>query len=272
MISLALRILERVPTSVSPWADAARQRKYFRRRFAGFQQEVRRRLYPGNMKISVLSGPFQGMRYLDEVVWGSITSKWLGSYEIELDEALTQLAAPPVDTVIDVGCAEGYYAVGAALMNASAKVYAFDVDPFSRRQVSRMSVLNGVADRVVVGKFCSHSDLQQLSSRGTTLVICDIEGGEVELLDPVKAPCLRDCDVLVEVHEASQASHEVELLLKRRFAATHKITTVRARSREAWIERDAPNLLETHDRDFLQAATDEHRGNGQTWLAMRSVG
>src|SRR5689334_17519514 len=59
-------------------------------------------------------GPFVGMRYLRSACCERILPKLLGSYEEELWPALRRLAALPIPAVVNVGCAEGYYAVGLA--------------------------------------------------------------------------------------------------------------------------------------------------------------
>ena len=94
---------------------SVRRRRMFRQRFSSLHEEVRQRLYPNGAEVAVRSGPFQGMRYLDEIVWGSVTPRWLGCYEWELHGAVRQILDRGYKTIIDVGCAEGYYAVGLAL-------------------------------------------------------------------------------------------------------------------------------------------------------------
>jgi hypothetical protein len=173
--------LEQRAPAVFNGLRALRHRRYFRRQFAQLHAEIREQLFPRGAPIAVQSGPFRGMRYFDETVWGSITPKWLGSYEAELHPVTEHIAQRAYATIIDVGCAEGYYAVGLAITNPTTRITAFDTDFISRRQVRRLAALNQVADRIQIGSFCHHSDLDTLS-RSDTLVVCDIEGFEVQLL------------------------------------------------------------------------------------------
>src|SRR5271170_2035809 len=64
----------------------------------------------------VAAGLFQGLRLLPDVSWGvgDNAAKLVGLYEAELHPALHDLALTPPPVVINVGCAEGYYAVGLA--------------------------------------------------------------------------------------------------------------------------------------------------------------
>ena len=63
---------------------------------------------------SVTSGPFAGMRYIDASFGSAYIPKLLGTYEQELSNVLAGIIAKRPKAVVDVGAAEGYYAVGLA--------------------------------------------------------------------------------------------------------------------------------------------------------------
>ena len=60
----------------------------------------------------VQDGPFRGMEYKCDSIWGSKYPKLVGSYEFELQPIVRYLFQKKFDTVINIGAAEGYYAVG----------------------------------------------------------------------------------------------------------------------------------------------------------------
>jgi hypothetical protein len=246
---------------------AIRNRRYFRRTFSKHNADFREKLFPRGAAITVQSGPFKGMRYLDETVWGSITPKWLGSYEAEIHPIVARIVEHSYDTIIDVGCAEGYYAVGLARAIAAANVYAFDIDFISRAQVRRLAILNNVIDRLQIRALCNHSDLDALS-RGDTLVVCDTEGFEARLLNPGIASSLRHDDILVEVHETSASASEIERLLRSRFERSHRIERLIASSRDSWIEENRQHF--SISDDALRDATEESRTTGRLWLWMEA--
>ena len=62
----------------------------------------------------VQGGPFAGMTYVRGVSCANTISRLLGSYEAELHPVVEQVISRSYPTVIDVGCAEGYYAIGLA--------------------------------------------------------------------------------------------------------------------------------------------------------------
>ena len=245
---------------------AIRHRRYFRRRFAGLHQRVRERLFAPGERPRVATGPFMGMNYLDEIVWGSITSKWLGSYEAELHGVIETIVATDYRTVLDVGCAEGYYAVGLAMKLRDARVEAFDLDFISRWQTRRLARLNAVKNLHVHSR-CAARELEAPRA-GRTLMVCDIEGGEGGLLDPRKSPALREWDLLAEVHERVGAPEAVMTQLVDRFGSTHRIEIIVSTEREAWIQNYRAQFPEVSDQ-LLREATDEHRAMGQVWLWMQ---
>ena len=99
----------------------------------------------------VMSGPFAGMHYVETASEGALMPRLLGSYESELHPHLAAFAQAGLDCVIDVGCAEGYYAVGLARMMPEITVYAFDIDPIAREACAALAQKNEVGSRVIVG-------------------------------------------------------------------------------------------------------------------------
>ena len=207
------------------------------------------------------------MRYLDETVWGSITPRWLGAYECELHDVIFGFADGAYSHIIDVGCAEGYYAVGLLLKFPEARLLAFDLDGISRRQCEKLAALNGVSERISVGCLCDHQTLQERCQPGS-LVVCDIEGAEMELLDPDKVSALRNADILVEVHDTDEPA--IENALKRRFEPSHEIQAIYASDRMDWIAQHG-KYVEVLGQSSALESVDESRGSPQSWLWMKAI-
>ncbi len=174
-------------------------------------------------------GPFAGMRYIKHAAGSALTPKLLGAYESELHPILEWALAMRSTTVIDIGSAEGYYAVGCALRLSHAQVYAFDTDTLARESCRDLARLNDVADRVHVRGLCTPERLGKLTAPNA-LVICDCEGGELNLLDPARASGLANCSVLVELHDFIDPSISSAILA--RFAITHDVMWVESAERD----------------------------------------
>jgi SAM-dependent methyltransferase len=211
--------------------------------------------------MAVHSGPFAGMRYLLRSSWGAILPRLLGCYEEELHEVTEDVIARRTGRVIDVGCAEGYYAIGFARRLPDATVYAFDIDEEARRLCARMAKRNGVARRVKIGGFCAQGGLRGLCVPGT-LVLSDCEGFEAELLDPVAVPELRECSMLVETHDWITIG-ATETLVDR-FRGSHHIERIQPRPHSPNRHEVLAGLPEPARR----LAVDDQRWFEQTWLYM----
>src|SRR5260370_6888625 len=98
------------------WCRSYRLRTRFRAQFGADQRLFREAFYPRNTP-SVLTGPFRGMLYLVETVWGPITPKWAGSYEQGLEDIIEKMIPPGYNRIPHPGCAEGSYAVAFPLLN-----------------------------------------------------------------------------------------------------------------------------------------------------------
>ncbi len=211
----------------------------------------------------VLSGPFRGLRYVAMAVGSAYHPKLLGTYEREIAHWFEQLLVGPARSFIDVGAAEGYYAVGMALRAPQWQVIAFELTAEGRALIAQMAASNGVADRISIRGACTPEALEAalMQSPGPHLVLVDVEGYESELLDPARVPSLRHSTIIVELHP--WAAPGLEAQLRARFAATHIIDAITDAPRTlAEFPLPAPPLaLRYH---VLRSMT-EHRAYRQTW-------
>lgn len=135
-----------------------------------------RSLFPD---LEVQKGPFRGLRYPSLASVGSaLLPKLLGSYESGLHPYFREFSENPYDHIVDIGCAEGYYAVGSALLWPTAMVYAFDIDSSATKACQQMATLHGVADRVRVESACHDETSRSLPLGSRALIISDCEGYE----------------------------------------------------------------------------------------------
>ncbi len=212
---------------------------------------------------TVQSGPFKGMDYDIPVTEGAAAARLLGCYEVTLVPVLEEIIARAYPVIMDIGCAEGYYAVGLALRMSETKVMAHDANPKAQKACAELAARNNVSDRVAVGGIITHTDFDRCADV-KTCIICDIEGAEGALLDPEKAPGLRAADILVEVHDSPFPN--LSKTIEARFAATHHIQKyVRSVDMSA-----LPDWMEAlSDLDRLLALW-EWRGGPTPWLWMKS--
>lgn len=172
--------------------------------------------------LEVLHGPFAGLRYPEAAATGSsLLPKVLGTYEQEIHPWIEHIAGGGHRIVVNVGCAEGYYAVGLARRLPAAEVLAYDSDPRARELCRAMAEANGVAERVTVGATCTEDDLVALGPGSAVLVVMDCEGCERSLLSRRVVDALPEADFLVELHDFIDIT--TSGTIDERFAASHDI-------------------------------------------------
>jgi hypothetical protein len=202
----------------------------------------------------VITGPFKGMQILEKVAWmdGNLGTKILGCYEQELHHIIEEeiarlknLDMPPI--ILDIGCSEGYYAVGMALRLPDAKVMAIDASEEALRITQAAADVNEVLIDTI-----HTNDLQ--SGNGSfkfnlyevkpDLVICDCEGGEMDYIDPGKFPGLKEAYMLVECHDTQNLP--ITQAMADRFDSTHDIYVITEGGRDPnqfELLRGLPSLI-----------------------------
>lgn len=211
----------------------------------------------------VRTGPFAGMSYVKESAGSAFCPKILGTYEKEIGAVVESAIGGGYEMIVDIGAAEGYYAVGLSLKVPAARVVAFERSADARRMLRELAALNH-ADRLEVRETCSHETLSEiLSGSAATLIVCDVDGAELELLDPAAIRGLDRCDILLETHDCFRPGLSRQMMA--RFAPSHDITVIPSQKRRA---RDCPHGLRLSQRD-ARLAVQEHRPGPQSWFWMR---
>jgi hypothetical protein len=216
----------------------------------------------------ILAGPFKGMTYIREARGSELLAKLLGTYELELNGAIDRMIRRQPDLVVDVGCAEGYYAIGLAVRIPAARIVAFDTDRYAQHLLKRLAKLNGVDSRTTPGNFCTPELLQRtIAPALRPSLVCDCEGFEQHLLRPDLAPDLARTDILVELHDAWIPGLQEEI--RRRFSATHDIEQIDSRPRKAQDLQVPVNLT---PQEIEQVICEARADGRQTWFYMTPRG
>jgi Ribosomal protein L11 methyltransferase (PrmA) len=193
----------------------------------------------------VASGPFRGMRMdCDALPAYAVVPKLLGTYEQELHRALERAIECGPSSILNIGCADGFYAVGMALRLPHATIYAADPDPKAIRATMRNAKLNGVAKQVVPIGIIHPGEFDRYLIPCDSLLIMDCEGAEFLLLNPKNDSVLSSVDMIVEVHPEAGSSER----LWQQFEKTHQCEHLYYTGR--------------------QGIADEYRLDNQEWLVL----
>jgi len=219
-------------------------------------------------RLEVLSGPFKGMTYGDFSHNSSLLPKLMGTYEADLHGWVGDALAAGYDGVINIGCAEGYYAVGFAHADPALDIVAFDTSPVALEMLSRLAALNGLQHRIHVDAARTPAELDALVRRyRRPLLFIDIEGEEDELLDIRRAPSLASADMIVETHDGYNFG--VTRRLIERFWPTHRFEITGGQEAE---DRPLPAIVRERIADPAKAREllSESRGLPELWLRFRA--
>jgi hypothetical protein len=205
----------------------------------------------------VAAGPFAGMRLDYELFRVDASPKFLGTYEQELHRVIERAIQLHPKYVLNVGCAEGFYAVGLAIRLSDAQVFAADADPKALSATMKNAQLNGVSARVHPVGIVRPRQFGRYLKADASLLVMDCEGAEFRLLDPANDPILLRTNIVVEIHGEFGDAHEII----QKFACTHNVIEISP------SVRAAPDILVDPIRgiDMLSAA-EERRGNQTHWL------
>jgi hypothetical protein len=209
---------------------------------------------------AVAAGPFAGLKLNYEAFPTHASPKFLGTYEQELHSIIERAIELKPKYILNVGCAEGFYAVGLATRLSGAQIFAADADPKALTATARNAALNGVSGRVHPVGLVKPGKLHKYLRADASLIVMDCEGAEFNLLDPTNDPELLQTNIIVEIHREFGNPDQII----QRFQRTHSI-----------IEVCPSDRLETNivlDRikgvDMVSAAK-EWRGN-QMWLFLEA--
>jgi hypothetical protein len=211
----------------------------------------------------VQNGPFEGMIYHERIAGVVPTHKLLGVYEKELWPVINTICRTDYSCIVDIGAADGYYVVGLARRISGAKVIAYEAQVQLHRLIRELAASNCVSDQIEINGTCDAESLSAaLDGKGRCLIVCDIEGAEEVVLDPMRVPVLGTSDILVEIHD--HLCPEVSCKLIDRFQVTHDIAEIEsvARTRE-----DYP-FSHSGDVDLLVQAMNECRDPANKWFWM----
>lgn len=207
-----------------------------------------------NGVLTVRQGPFKGLKLPRQSSGTALAAKVLGTYEAQLAPWVETIVASRPATIVNVGCSDGYYLNGFAMRLPEARIVGYDISARARDEAAKVAELNRVT--VEIRGEATATSLDADLARGGVLIV-DIEGAEVALLDPVAAPSLGRATILVEMHDLLVAG--ATPLLVSRFAPTHDVQILEQRV-------VLPTGFDRLPENVRLALVCEHRDGAQQWV------
>ena len=153
---------------------------------------------------TIMYGPFKGLRLLNHSWWGTAdrASMLLGLYEQEL---LTSLSDIPqkYKTFIDLGAADGYYAVGVLRSNMFEKSYAFEISKSGQEVIKKNAENNNISEKIFIRGEADKKFYEEVPCCDieNSVLFIDIEGGEFDLLDKNIFSIFHNSIIFIELHD-----------------------------------------------------------------------
>ena len=221
-------------------------------------------LYGGQVQY----GLFKGMELGGEVWWSKydLSTKILGVYEEHVLARIGEFYSASSAPFIDIGAADGYFAVGVAKSLPAAKVFAFEISDRGRSVLQNNAQLNECSSAIAVGDEATYEALANIiSMHQSALVLIDIEGDEYQLLDSEMLSLLSSSTVIVELHPRKVADgwHLQQKLMQdaAKFFETEILV------RETYNPNMFEELSEFSDEDRLLAFSEGRKAVG-LWLIL----
>jgi hypothetical protein len=211
----------------------------------------------------VVSGPFKGLNYEGISSYCStIYPKLMGTYEAELHQIINNIIKKKYQRIIDIGSAEGYYAVGIpfAMKDESIEVVAVEISEVAKKNLKRL-IKNNIKNKVQI---TDNFDFQKYQDDKKTLVIMDCEGSEMDYLKKFSKKSIAKWDFLIEAHVQIKRNiiREIEKILKGK-----KIIKIKSVDDYHKIEEYSYNLPKNFDDNTKLVLLSENRRTGMYWLS-----
>lgn len=152
---------------------------------------------------TVAHGPFKGMLLSETSYWGrhDTSAKILGTYERQVADRLAAFRNLG-SLLVDIGSADGYFAVGALRAGYFAESICFESSPKGRQSLAANASRNGVGERIrVLGTATDREIREVVAPDRKGVVLCDIEGAEFDLLTDALFRHLSGMHFVIELHD-----------------------------------------------------------------------
>lgn len=198
---------------------------------------------------TVHRGPFKGLKLIDVAWWGKYdrAAMLLGLYEQEVLNSISDVSSE-YKTFVNLGAADGYYAVGVLVAGIFEKSICFEMNDDGRKVIKMTAELNGASERISINGLADRDFYQKIPGmpHAKCFVLVDIEGGEFDLFDEGVFETMKHSIFVFEIHDYIAGADEKIEKLKADASDTHivKIVPITTRDLTAFSE-----LKNYHDND-----------------------
>jgi hypothetical protein len=234
-------------------AQILRVRKKVKNAFSRNYQQAKRIEKLGNQLYQlsggkVFAGIFAAMKLPNIPAVTKRPNIIVGSYESDIHQALLDAVLWKPEQVINIGSAEGYFAVGLArLLKDQIPVYAFEIEQRHWENLSAFAEVNKIRNSIRQKGLCTIDELNAINP-SKAFVLIDCEGCEVNLLDPVAVPSLKTAFIICELHDFIDPTITPSLV--ERFSESHNIDIIYEKEKITSAFRILEHLPKQDDKEL----------------------
>lgn len=216
----------------------------------------------------VAYGPFMGMQLNPTPFWHhyDLAPQILGTYEEHVTQKLVSFAQDGAEGFIDIGAADGYFAVGMSFSKIFHKVYAFEIADAGRQRILQNAGRNRVSTSLIVRSEADVDSVREIVQSGEKwVVLIDIEGAEFDLLSMEMLSVLCKCSIVVELHPwlvNGGEGDEAELIQR-----ASSLFDVKLMRRETYRPNDFREFDDFSDEERL-VVLGEGRQKNMRWMVL----
>lgn len=217
-------------------------------------------------------GLFKGLKLGTEPTWGGFSDKsaqLFGIYEQEVLDFISNLDEL-TNVFINLGAADGYYAIGMLASKKAVKSYAYETDEKSREIMKENALINQVQERLevrgeAVQDFYKDFTAEELNR---SLILSDIEGAEFKVFNRDTFSNLSKSNIIIELHDwIFPVSESLLNELIANSSATHYASIVQTSARDLAKFKELQDLCD-NDRWIICS---EGRPKLMSWLMLKPI-
>lgn len=215
---------------------------------------------------TVRYGLFSGLKLPQRTYWGrsEISSQLLGIYEKEIQNLIFENSINR-KYFIDIGAADGYFAIGVLIANLFQSSVAFEIDSRGREIIKLNAAVNGVSDRIQVRGEANSDWYEEYDSDflADCVILIDIEGFEFSLLNDISFLKLNKSIIIVEIHDflVENGDRRLQQLLQAS-SSTHSYSFIKSGARDLSVFLELSNYSD----DYRWLIASEGRSQVMRWL------
>jgi len=217
---------------------------------------------------SVKYGPFRNLILGHGSTWAQYDDflKLIGEYEPHIVEKLVEVS-DGYTVFVDIGASDGYFALGLVKAEFFSRAICFEKSDEDRSIIKELAKQNHIEGQIEIHGSATATKILDLKTQiGRCVILCDIEGGELEILTDEVLELYSNSVFIIELHEHLVSAQKTEAF-KRRCEKYFAMSFILRKSPKVFSYTEFDGYSD--DRRF--ASFSEGRPNLMSWILLEPL-